>query len=386
MRGRGLAGLVESAWSGRPGTIPWTAALWPAASLYGAAASAARRRAAASRRAARGVTVIAVGNLTVGGTGKSSLARWLAARAAETRRAAVLLRGHGGRHGGARPAVLPDFAGYPLARLAERFGDEAASHRAALPERVAVVAGRNRREAAIVARDGYGAGLAVMDDGWEQGSLAWDELWVTLDAARPVGNGRLLPAGPLRRPPETLREADVVAFILEGGGVPERTLDWARRAAPRARLLRFRRILLGVTRAGEWAGVDAGERGATRAPGDASRASGETVGRAALITAVGDPNRVAAFAEQAGIRVVDYVSFPDHARVGPERLRRAMTLAARRGAEVALITEKDEHRWALPYDPPIPVRVLRTGLEPLDPVALPGEAARPGAEAAPSRA
>jgi tetraacyldisaccharide-1-P 4'-kinase len=85
------------------------------------------------------------------------------------------------------------------------------------------------------------------------------------------------------------------------------------------------------------------------------------------MTGVGAPRRVAAFAAASGYSVVADASFPDHARVGPERLRAAMLHASRRGAEVILITEKDEHRWALPSDPPLPVRVLRTGLTPLDP-------------------
>jgi tetraacyldisaccharide 4'-kinase len=361
---RGPAGLVEASWSGLPGTVAWTRALAPAAALYGAASAAARRRAGRTRRGVRGVSVIAVGNLTTGGTGKSSLVRWLAARAASSRRAAVLLRGHGGSHGGAAPEAVPDFPGYPLASAAARFGDEAAAHRASLPSRVAVIVGRDRHGAATLARDGYGASLAVLDDGWEQGSLAWDELWVTLDPERPVGNGRLLPAGPLRRPPETLAEASVIVFVQEDGDAPSgRAVDWARRMAPRARIVRFRRVFLGVSRTGARALYDPDP-----APARAADAGVEPAGlRAALLTAVGAPARVARFAAGAGIDVVAQVSFPDHARVAPERLRRAIARAARAGAEIALITEKDEHRWSLPGDMPLPVGVIRTALRPIDP-------------------
>jgi tetraacyldisaccharide 4'-kinase len=366
VNGRGLAGAFEDSWSGRPGSPGWTAALAPFAVVYGAGVSAARRRAASSRRRVSGMSVIAVGNLTVGGTGKSSLARFLAERAtASGGRAAVLLRGHGGRHGNAPPAALPDFAPYPLSRLADQFGDEAAAHRAALSDRVAVVVGHDRHLASIHARDGYGATTAVLDDGWEQGSLAWDQLWVTLDPVRPIGNGRLLPAGPLRRPPETLAEADVAAFVQETGDeVPRSTLDWVRRLAPKARIARFRRVLLEVTRVGVRS--EANGRGAEAAT--RSQLPAEAVRGAALITAVGSPERVVAFAEQAGIRVLHRTSFPDHARVEASRLRRSLEAAARSGAGVALITEKDEHRWILPDDAPLPIRVIRTGLIPLDPL------------------
>ena len=339
---RGAAGVVEASWSGRPGTLPWTRHLEPAAALYGIAAAVARRRAVSTRRRVPGLRVVAVGNLTVGGTGKSSLARWLAAEAARRGRAAVLLRGHGSRGGAPRPTAVPDFAGYPLALAAERSGDEAAAHRAALPTSVAVIVDPDRHAGALLARDGHGASTVILDDGWEQGTLDWDELWVTIDPERPEGNGALLPAGPLRRPASTLSEAAVLAFVLESPDavVPERTLAWAARHAPRARVARFRRVLLS-------------------AAGDGLRAG--------LMTGVGAPHRVAAFAAASGYAVVADASFPDHARVGPERLREAMLHASRRGAEVILITEKDEHRWALPSDPPLPLRVLRTGLAPLDP-------------------
>ena len=367
MNGRGLAGAFEDSWSGRPGSLGWTAALAPFAAVVAAGSSAARRRAASSRQSVPGLSVTAVGNLTVGGTGKSSLARFLAERAtASGGRAAVLLRGYGGRHGDAPPAALPDYATYPLSLLAERFGDEAAAHRAALPERVAVLVGRDRLMAAIHARDGYGATTAVLDDGWEQGSLAWDHLWVVLDPVRPIGNGRLIPAGPLRRPPETLAEADVAAFVQETGDeVPQSTIDWVRRLAPKARIARFRRVLLEVTRVG----VRSEANGRGSAPAVARQElPAEAARGAALITAVGSPERVLAFAEQAGIRVLHQSSFPDHARVEMRRMRRSLEAAARSGAGVALITEKDEHRWSFPDDAPLPIRVIRTGLIPLDPL------------------
>lgn len=356
--GRGAAGALESSWSGAPGTVPWTAMLQPAAALYERFARRARRRAAETRRSLPDLHVIAVGNLTVGGTGKSSLARWIATRAAASERAAVLLRGHGGSRSGSEPAAVPDFAGYPLARAAERFGDEAAAHRAALPTGVAVIAGRDRHRAALLAQGGYGARTVVLDDGWEQGTLAWNALWVALDPERPAGNGRELPAGPLRRPPATLRQASVLAFVLEGAEekISEEAAAWARGLAPIAALARFRRVLLGLAPAGSGAPV-----------------SPPPIGLALLLTAVGSPGRVERFVRGAGIDVAAHAAFPDHARVDPGRLREAMRRGARCGAVVALITEKDEHRWTLPPDPPIPVLALRTGLEPLDPVDhLPG--------------
>ncbi len=355
MTGRGFTGALERSWSGEPGATPWTLALLPLAGAYAIVSGTARRAAARSRTAAEGVHVVAVGNLTAGGTGKSSIARWLAEEAAGAGgRGALLLRGHGAA-AVAGPSAVPDFAGYPLAQAVERYGDEALAHRAALPRSIAVIVDRDRARAAAAARSGYGASVAVLDDGWEQPRLAWNELWVTLDPHRPLGNGRLLPAGPLRRPPRTLVSAAVVAFLLESEDerVPESTSSLVARLAPRAVVARFRRTFRGLSPIGDprvspWA-----------AGGDAA---------AGLLTAVGAPARVERFARAAGITVAGHESYPDHAAASPEHLRRSLERLRARGASVVLVTEKDEHRWIFPDPPPLPVRVLRTGVSPLDPV------------------
>jgi tetraacyldisaccharide 4'-kinase len=274
----------------------------------------------------------------------------------------VLLGGYGGDRSGGDPEAVPDFPGYPLARAARRLGDEAVAHRAALPAAVAVIAGKDRHRAALLAREGYGAGTVVLDDGWEQGTLAWNALWVALDPERPAGNGRELPAGPLRRPAATLGQASVIAFVLESKEqqVSEGALAWARRFAPIAALARFRRVLLGMAPAG-------------LTPRGFAGATVPSAGPVVLLTAVGAPERVERFVRGAGIDVAAHAAFPDHARVGTDRLRDLLHRAARRGAVAALVTEKDEHRWTLPVDSPIPVLALRTGLVPLDPVEdLPG--------------
>jgi tetraacyldisaccharide 4'-kinase len=356
VRGRGFAGALERSWSGEPGTIPWTLALLPFAGAYAIASRVARSRAASTRTPAAGMHVVAVGNLTVGGTGKSSIARWLAGEvAAAGGRGALLLRGHGARVAEA-PSVVPDFAGYPLASAAARCGDEALAHRAALPRSVAVVVDPDRARAASAAGRGYGATVSILDDGWEQRRLSWSELWVTLDPSRPIGNGWPLPAGPLRRPPRTLASATVVAFLLESEEeqVSDQASALVSRFAPRAAVLRFRRALRGLSAVGDprvspW-------------PGAGFAAAG-------LVTAVGAPARVERFARAAGIPIAGHEAFPDHAAATPDRLRASFERLRARGASVALVTEKDEHRWVFPSPSPLPVRVLRAGVTPLDSVS-----------------
>ena len=249
--------------------------------------------------------------------------------------------------------MLPD-ADLPADGLARRAGDEAAALRAALPRGAVVAVGRDRRRAAERATAGYGATSVVLDDGWEQDSLAWDRLWVAVDPARPFGNGWMLPAGPLRRPPGTLREAHVVAFVLEPGDeVDGAVLREVRARAPHAAVLRFRRSLDRVTALGE------------RNTPSGRLLHGEPV---VLVTGVGSPARVERLAAASGARIVHHASFPDHARFQEDALARVLERAAAEGATEALITEKDEPRWPRPLHPPIPVRVIRTRLMPLDPI------------------
>jgi len=361
---RGIAGAFERSWSGEPGTVAWTGLLHSAAVLYAIGSGIARRRAAGSRRELEGAHVVAVGNLTVGGTGKSTLARWLAMQALKAGApSAVLLRGHGAS--APVSGVVPDFAGYPLEERLARYGDEAIAHRMALPRGISVAVDRDRRRAGRAARDGYGARVLVLDDGWEQSGLRWNELWVALDPKRPAGNGSLLPAGPLRRPVSTLREAGVIAFLLEESDeeIPVETLRWTDRVAKGAARLRFLRTLLGTTRFGVRPDGSASAPGASRAPDPPRR--GEEIG---LISGVGSPARLARFVRGLGVDVKSHAAFPDHARWrGPELLA-AVERARAAGAGSVWITEKDEPRWPRDLRPSLPVRVIHTGLEPLDPV------------------
>ena len=346
-------GAVERSWAGSPERGSWTRTLLPFSVLYGAIAARARAGASRKRRPLAGTYVIAVGGLTVGGSGKSTLARWIALEASALgARSAVLLRGHGARRRGRTTDVVPDFPGYPSFAAVNRVGDEALAHRAALPLGTTVAVDRDRYRAGRVVRDGYGATVLVLDDGWEQDRLCWDELWIALDPARPFGNGALLPAGPLRRAPGSLREATVVALVHEDEreAPPGALLDRLRSLAPRARLLRFRRRLdgaraVGAPPSGPWNG------------------RGKTAG---LISGVGSPDRLTRFARASGIPVVSHAAFPDHARWSDTAIRRAAREAAGAGAEALLITEKDEPRWPPGFVSDLPVLVLRTSLEPLD--------------------
>jgi tetraacyldisaccharide 4'-kinase len=376
---RGVSGAFERAWSGAPGSVPWTWALYPLAVAYAAGSAMARARAARTRRSIPGLRVIAVGGLTAGGSGKSSVAGWLAAELrARGAAAAVLLRGHGAIRPGAGPYIVPDYEDYPRWEGLVRGGDEAMAHRGVLPAEVTVGVGRDRYASARRARAGYGAGVAILDDGWEQRGLRWDDLWVVLDPERPIGNGAPLPAGPLRRPVSSLRQAAVIALVSEGDGeeIDASRLGRIRSWAPTATVLRFRRALASISPLGQR------HRGGRR-PDASATAAARALPPAGLLSGVGAPERLERFARGAGVRIVSHAAFPDHAAWTSGQIEGAFFEAARKGAGVILTTEKDEARWPARIRSALPVLVLRTTLEPLDPVDAALDQAR-GAVASPA--
>jgi len=184
--------------------------LAPAGALY-AAAGALRWRLAPP--AAAPLPVLCVGNATVGGTGKTPLALDLIeGLTRDGRRVHALCRGHGGSLAG---PVRVD----PARHRVTDVGDEALLLAAAAP----TWAGRDRLAAARAAARA-GAELVVLDDGLQYPRLAKHTSLLVVDAATGVGNGRVVPAGPLREPLSRARDrADAVVLI--GAGDPPAGLE-----------------------------------------------------------------------------------------------------------------------------------------------------------------
>jgi tetraacyldisaccharide 4'-kinase len=184
---------------------PW--ALMPFALLYGA--GAALRRVLYAHgvwRAARlPCAVVVVGNLSVGGTGKTPLVCWLVEHLRERGlHPGIVTRGYGGSSSNVRPVTAlddPAIVGDEPVLLARRTG-------------VPVAVGRDRPAAAqLLLR--AGCDVIVSDDGLQHYALARDCEIVVIDGDRRFGNGWLLPAGPLREPPGRLKGVDAV--VVNGG-------------------------------------------------------------------------------------------------------------------------------------------------------------------------
>lgn len=211
-----LARVAGWVWGGAtPGARVVRAALGPAAGAYGVAVTARnllydRGWLRAARVTAR---VLSVGNLTVGGTGKTPTALWLAeALAARGARVGIVARGYGKRR---RGVVVVGVGGGPLVDP-EEGGDEAVL--LARRFRGPVVTGERRSAAAALAVERFGLDTVVLDDGFQHRALARDADLVLLPEQGP--GDRLLPAGPLREPLAGLTRASAVLVVGRGGALP----------------------------------------------------------------------------------------------------------------------------------------------------------------------
>lgn len=307
----GLAGVVERAW--RPSTVAEQAlqlGLRPLAMAYGAAVGA--RNALydlgwlpSARVAAR---VVSIGNLTVGGTGKTPAALWLADRLiARGRRAGIVARGYRKRRPG---VVIVGTDGTPLV-APEEGGDEAVmlAHRFAGP----VVTGERRAEAAAAAVAQFGLDVVVLDDGFQHRALHRDAdlVLVSDDPAA----GRLLPAGSRREPLGSLARARAVLAV--GDGAP---------ATPSS-LPRFQ------ARIEATALVQATEAGWRTAPVSALDGA-----RVIAVSGVARPERFAALLARCGAQVRRHIVFPDHHTYASVDVA-ALVAASAEG--VLVTTEKD---------------------------------------------
>jgi tetraacyldisaccharide 4'-kinase len=153
--------------------------------------------------------VVSVGGLTAGGAGKTPMTAVVAGWARDRGfRTAVLSRGYGRRD---RGRVITVSDGERVLRDPDQAGEEPCMLARMLPGVPVVVAGRRSR-AGEAAREAWGTELFVLDDGFQHWALERDLDLALLDAADPVGNGRLLPRGPLREPASGLERAHLAVL------------------------------------------------------------------------------------------------------------------------------------------------------------------------------
>ncbi len=283
--------------------------------------------------------VVSVGNIEVGGTGKTPVTVWLARRLAGrghsvavvardlSRRVGPPRRIKGGSEGSRRPSD-------EVLLLARKLG-----------ETCAVYAGPDKRDAAARAAAELDPDVILVDDGFQHLKLARDLDVVVAAFSHPLGRGGLLPAGTLREPPSALSHA----HWLWVTGVPEdRSSGWARTQLAQHNWKAER---------AESTTVVSGFRDRDGRPVHASE------GPVLSFCGIGRPESFMSTLERAGLDVVDKVVYPDHHRYSRADMEYLQARAGKAEAGWLVTTEKDMVKAAAMPEGDRPVLALSVALE-----------------------
>jgi tetraacyldisaccharide 4'-kinase len=300
--------------------MPWFALAWALSRLW---EWGGRRKWARDLKRARklDVPVIGVGNLSMGGTGKTPCVLRLAELLKERgRKPGILTRGYGR---GSPRRQLAIAAGAVVS--AARSGDEPQIFvRSGLAP---VGVGRDRFQAGQLLRREFGVDALLLDDGFQHARLERDVDIVLIDALEPFGRGGVFPLGRLREPLDGLARASMILITRSAfSDLAEAIERVVRQWNPDAP------IFHGGVQPRAWVDLRNGTRYSPEA---------RPFKRAGAVCGLGNPQAFRHTLEQMGVEPVDWVEFEDHHRYRPRELRRVAQQFAERGATAIATTEKD---------------------------------------------
>jgi tetraacyldisaccharide 4'-kinase len=266
--------------------------------------------------------VISIGNLTLGGTGKTPVVEVVAGLLQEEGiRVCVLSRGYGGKaqsgitvvSDGERCLVPPEVAGDEPVLLAE--------HLAALP----VIVGKDRYAAGMLAVERFGADAIVLDDGFQHVQLARDLDILLLDAWRPFGDGRLFPRGDLRDRPAAVARADAIVLTRwESAAAPSLLLPPLCRSDLPLFCSQHRPLDLRVLADGHILPLTCLE--------------GQ---RIVAFCGIGTPHHFRLTLQRLGAEIVAFEAFPDHHPYRRSEIEQLVMVAKEYHVDIIVTTEKD---------------------------------------------
>jgi len=311
-----------------------------------------------------GVQVIAIGNLTVGGTGKTPVVEKFARELRDAgRNVAILSRGYRAkprpfhewlldkllfREDTTPPRVVSD--GKSLLLDSEMAGDEPYMLASNLRD-VVVLVDKNRVKAGRYAVERFGCDTLLLDDGFQYWDLRGRRHDVVLvDGQQPFGNGHLLPRGTLREPPSHLARASTV-FITKSNGKTQELRQQIRKLNPRAPIIEC------VHRPLYLEDIFTGQRL------DLSFLKDRPV---AVLSGIAQPESFEQSLVGLGARLVYSKRFADHHRFTLQEVLNVINRGKRRGAEAILTTQKDAVRFPKLDRRDLPIYFMRVEIEIID--------------------
>ena len=330
---------------------PWISAALSALSAGYRAALATREGAYRWRVLRTGrlaCPVVSVGNITMGGSGKTPLVEEIALALLDLGASpAIVSRGYGRDRRGV--AVVSDRDGVRLGPRAA--GDEPALLAERLPG-IPVVVGESRLEAGRVAVERCGATAIVLDDGFQHRTLRKDLEILAVNGPSPWGNGRLFPRGMLREPLSALRRADLLVVTnASDDAVRAAIVDVIRAHNPSAPVA-----------AASYQVVE------LREPSSGHRLGAEALGgrRFLAFAGLGSPRGFSDTLRAAGVGMAGLAEYPDHYWFASSDLDELARQSRALGAEGLVTTEKDWMRLKSLPPPAVPLWVLKVRLRVAD--------------------
>lgn len=278
-----------------------------------------------------GPTVISIGNITLGGVGKTPMVEFVARYLkSEGEQVAILTRGYGRSSRGMR--VLNDPRGDPgwTSDSHREFGDEPLMLARSLPD-VPVIVNADRYESGRWAERELNPDVLILDDGYQHLGLARDLNILLIDATDPFGGFEMAPFGRLREPLYAIKRADAVIITRA-----DRPFDQARTNAILKHLL---------SRPAPIMYVFSSITGLRHLSSGESYETSEFAGwNVAVLSAIGNPQAFADDVLQAGINIVSENFFRDHHVFTQQDFDRVLQAARDSGADAIVTTEKDAVR------------------------------------------